>query len=300
MKWNRSRSLTIAGALLAFLAGCTERNNPTDVRDRPALSLDAAATLTSIVTDPVDDLKNKAPAWLDLTSATITRRAGRFFFTWDLAAFVPADPTSDPAIPAHSDYVCVGDGLDTDPTTAPVGYPFGKNEANYAEFYVAMCWTPTGSFGLGTGFNALLIDRRPLLGGGQVVVTPVQLSIQGAHVSIVVDAAALGDPAAFAWVAFTEIAKQADPNDAASFPDLAPDLNLGAPFANWPQQRRDRAQKNDPLMTFQGVAWCGFRCELPLQDSNLGHLIQSAGPRATKTDNLTGSGVPTSIGTLSV
>src|SRR6266853_1741265 len=51
---------------------------------------------------------------------------------------------------------------------------------------------------------------------------------------------------------------------------------------------------------FQGVACCQFRCELPLQDSNLGHLIQSAGPRAVKVDNLTGSGVPTSIGALSV
>jgi len=53
-------------------------------------------------------------------------------------------------------------------------------------------------------------------------------------------------------------------------------------------------------MTFQGVACCEFRCELPLQDSNLGHLIQSVGPRALKTDKLTGRGVPTSIGALSV
>jgi len=40
--------------------------------------------------------------------------------------------------------------------------------------------------------------------------------------------------------------------------------------------------------------------ELPLQDSNLDYLIQSAGPRASETDNLTGRGVPTSIGALSV
>src|SRR2546425_4736997 len=40
--------------------------------------------------------------------------------------------------------------------------------------------------------------------------------------------------------------------------------------------------------------------ELPLQDSNLDYLIQSAGPRARKTDKMTGSGVPTSIGALSV
>jgi len=40
--------------------------------------------------------------------------------------------------------------------------------------------------------------------------------------------------------------------------------------------------------------------ELPLQDSNLDYLIQSAGTRATQTDKLTGRGVPTSIGALSV
>jgi len=40
--------------------------------------------------------------------------------------------------------------------------------------------------------------------------------------------------------------------------------------------------------------------ELPLEGSNLDYLIQSAGSRATKTDKLTGNGVPTSIGALSV
>ena len=40
--------------------------------------------------------------------------------------------------------------------------------------------------------------------------------------------------------------------------------------------------------------------ELPLQDSNLDYLIQSASPRATKTDKLTGRGVPPSNGALSV
>ena len=39
---------------------------------------------------------------------------------------------------------------------------------------------------------------------------------------------------------------------------------------------------------------------MPLQDSNLDYPIESAGPRATKTDKMTGNGVPTSIGALSV
>ncbi len=41
-------------------------------------------------------------------------------------------------------------------------------------------------------------------------------------------------------------------------------------------------------------------CKLPLEGSNLDYLIQSAGPRATRTDKMTGSGVPTSVGALSV
>ena len=230
MNWNRSRHLTITGGLLAFLAGCTERNNPTDVRDRPALSLDASA-LTSVVADPVGDVKNKAPAWLDLASASVARQGVRFVFAWDLAGPVPSDPAADPAIPAHSDHVCIGDGLDTDPTSAPVGYPFGKNEANLLELVVALCWNPTGSFGLGTGFLGLLLDRRPLLAGGPATITPVEFRIDGQQVVIAVNAAALGDPASFAWGAFTEVANQADPNDAAWFPDVAPDAGL----ATWPQ-----------------------------------------------------------------
>ena len=37
-------------------------------------------------------------------------------------------------------------------------------------------------------------------------------------------------------------------------------------------------ERADPLMTFQEVACCEFRCELPLQDSNLVYLIQRGEP----------------------
>src|SRR5438034_5110721 len=39
---------------------------------------------------------------------------------------------------------------------------------------------------------------------------------------------------------------------------------------------RKRPTPGPPDEPFRGVACCGFRCELPLQDSNLVHLIQSA------------------------
>ena len=231
MKWNRSQHLAIAGVMVGFLASCNERNVPTAVRDQPAIAFDVAATLTSAVTDPVGDVKNKAPTWLDLTAASITREDGRFRFEFDVAAGVPVDPSRDPAVPAHSDHICMGTGLETDPTTAPVGYPFSKNEANFAEFYVAMCWNPTGSLGLGTGFVGLLIDRRPLLNGQPALVLPIEARIDGKHVTVSLRVAALDDPSTFAWVAFTEVANQSDPNDAAWFPDLAPDASL----ATWPQ-----------------------------------------------------------------
>lgn len=219
----------------AVIAGCNDRSTPTAIREQPVMAVDPEGNLTSVVADPVGDVKNKTPAWLDLTSTSITRSGGRFAFDWNVVAPIPTDPALDPDVSAHSDHICLGTGLDIDPLTAPVGYPFGKNEANFAEFYVAICWTPTGSFGMGTGFNGLLIDRRQLLIGGQAAVTPLDFSLDGTHVSVVASAAALGDPTTFSWVAFSEIAQQADPNDAAWFPDVAPEVFNGAPVAIWPQ-----------------------------------------------------------------
>lgn len=218
----------------ALGAGCTERSAPTALEKHPGIAFDAAAALASVVTDPVGDVKNKAPAWLDLVSASVVRKGSRFVFQLELVDPVPADPALDPATPAHTDHVCWGDGLRTD-STAPVGYPFGKNTASREQFYPVLCWNPTGSFGLGTGFIGFLIDRRPLLTGGQAIIEPIEFSIQDTRISLAVDATALGDPATFTWAAFTEQANQADPNDAAWFPDVAPEVFSGAPWATWPQ-----------------------------------------------------------------
>jgi len=55
----------------------------------------------------------------------------------------------------------------------------------------------------GRGFTATLIDRRPLLAGGQSVSTPIPFAIAGAAISAAVDASFLGNPSSFAWVART-------------------------------------------------------------------------------------------------
>lgn len=71
------------------------------------------------------------------------------------------------------------------------------------------------------GFVGLLLDRRPLLVGAPATVTPVDYRVDGQHVVIAVDAAAIG-ASTLGWVPFTEVANQADPNDAAKFPDIRP------------------------------------------------------------------------------
>src|SRR5439155_4454765 len=173
------RALIAAGSLVlgvALLAGCTERSAPTGITEKrgPTFSADATGAKASVVFDAIGDAvwnQNtgpgsfaKVPAWLDIASASITLKGLRFIFDEELAAPVPADPALDPDIPPQIDHVCfAGYGLDADPTTAPVGYPFTKNEPNNQEFYVFVCWNPTGSFGVGTGFIGFVVDRRPLL-----------------------------------------------------------------------------------------------------------------------------------------
>jgi len=230
MKPIRIKSGMLLGSIL-LMAGCTERNTPTALRNsRPAF--DASPALASSITDPVGDVKNKVPAWLDIVSASITLRGRLFTFEAELAAPVPADPALDPDVPPQTDHVALAAyALDTDPTTAPVGYPFNKNEAVIFEFFLGVLWNPTGSFGVGTGFIGLVADRRPLLTGGQATITAIPFTIQGTHVSAVVDAAALGNPATFAWGAFTEMAQHPHPPDNFCCSDSAPDAGLAA----WPQ-----------------------------------------------------------------
>ena len=233
---------------VALLAGCADRGAPTGMTEGrgPTFSAGATGAKTSVVLDAVGDAvwnQNKGPgsfakvpAWLDIVSASITLRDHQFIFEENLVAPVPADPALDPDIPPQVDHVCpAGYGLDTDLRTAPVGYPFNNNEANNQEFYLLVCWNPTGSFGVGTGFVGFLVDRQPLLTGGQAIIKPVQFIIQGTRVSVVVDAGALGDPPTFAWAAFTHLQQGPHPPDNGPILDFAPDLNLGAPLATWPQ-----------------------------------------------------------------
>jgi len=216
---------------VVVLTACTERSIPTASSD-PRTIVFSVAGQTSAVDDPTGDVKNRYPAYLDIVRAATTRKDHSFIFTLDLAAAVPADPAAD--FSSGPDFVNVSlFGLDTDPTADLVGYPFKDHTANPFEFFIAVSWNPTGSWGLGTGFVGLLVDRRPLLTGGQAVVRSVPFTIEGSRVTLVGDAALLGDPATFQWGAATVVSNHAAPTDEFTVPDFAPDNGL--PLVNWPQ-----------------------------------------------------------------
>jgi hypothetical protein len=221
----------LLGAML--IAGCSEPNAPTASRALPPVSFATTAPLTSVVTDPVGDVVNKGNDYQDVVRAEIAKQGTNFAFVLTLVAPVP----DSPALPSGADVIVWQFLLDTDPTASPAGYPFTKNTAVPFELMIQYRVYRSGFTDPldPTSSPGVLVDRRPLLTGGQAIVTPIKVSIDGTQITFVVEAASLGDPSTFNWVSATCAAKAGD--DAKNgysnhfcF-DLAPDLNL----ATWPQ-----------------------------------------------------------------
>jgi len=161
------------------------------------LARPAFAAGTSVVTDPTGDAffpdhALPAPAYQDIVQATVSLD-GEFTFGMDLAAAVP----DTPALPGVMRMVWAW-GVDTDRATAPAGFPFvpGPEGAAPAEFLVWVVWD-------GATFSGIVIDRRPLLTGGEPIITSVPSHINGAQITVSVDAALLGSPSSFKWVSRT-------------------------------------------------------------------------------------------------
>src|SRR5436309_2014189 len=174
--------LSILSAALG--AGCSERNAQTG-----PLSADLAPTKTSVVTDSVGDADKTAEAYLDIVRAEITKQGTNFVFVLTMAAPVPDNPT----LPSWADVMVWQPILDTDPTSSPVGYPFTKNTAFPDEFFIQHRVYRSGFVDPLDPASAadVLVDRRPLLTGGQATVTPIKVTIDGAQITFVVDAALL-------------------------------------------------------------------------------------------------------------
>lgn len=157
-----------------------------------------SAGLTSVVEDPVGDAFVDNPgipfnAYQDIVQAAVTLKDGRFIVAMKLAGSVPSSPVLPPQI-VLLDWSWY---INTDPTTFPAGFPYSPGGAPSPEFIVLLVWD-------GTSFTTTLIDRRPLLTGGQALLTPVPFLIKGSVITASVDAAQLDNPSSFGWSALTE------------------------------------------------------------------------------------------------
>jgi hypothetical protein len=146
---------------------------------------------TSTILDPVGDtyLVN-APAFQDIVRAQVTKTAdGDFHLLMEMAGNVPENP---PLPPPGVREIWWQWGFDFDPNTFPAGYPY-PGPGLRAEFLAYVRWD-------GTDFAGILIDRRPLLTGGEALITSVPISIDGTIVEAVLASELLGDvPPSFVW-----------------------------------------------------------------------------------------------------
>jgi hypothetical protein len=158
-------------------------------------SLPASAETSTRVTDPAGDASYRAPGFMDIVGAEATKSGQEFRFQMSVAAPIPATP---PPTPPGTNQIQWDWPLDTDPTTFPAGTPFppGSGRAAPAEFIIHVAWD-------GSSFSAHLTDRRPLLTGGEAVITPLAFTISGRDVLVGVGASPLGEPSSFSWGAVT-------------------------------------------------------------------------------------------------
>ena len=152
-----------------------------------------ASAATPAVADPSGDALHRAPGFMDIVGAETELIGGTINFQMTVAASIPAAPTPTPPGTSQIEWDWA---LDTDPTTSPAGNPFpsGPGQARPAEFIVKVIWD-------GNSFSAILIDRTPLLSGGEATITTIGFTISGAEVQANVPANLL--PSSFSWGAVT-------------------------------------------------------------------------------------------------
>ena len=161
-----------------------------------ALSAPGVSALVS-ATDPQGDASASqgngltGEPYQDIVSAEVEEEGGTFIFAMDVASNVPHAPV----LPGGTTVQEWDWNINSSPAL-PRGFPFPPGSAAPPEFILMVLWN-------GGVFTGTLIDRRPLLSGGEAVSTSIPFDVDGGTISAVVSASLLGDPSGFAWVART-------------------------------------------------------------------------------------------------
>lgn len=155
----------------------------------------AVSVETSTIVDPVGDTFFRSdPAFQDVVFGQMTKTADDDFeLLMEVAGFVPANP---PMPHQGRSEIWWGWNFDLDTTAFPRGYPWAITRNSEVLFIIS--WD-------GAEFAGTVIDRRPLLTGGEAIVTPVNsFSINGTVLEAFLPYELIGDvPASFGWAPFT-------------------------------------------------------------------------------------------------
>jgi hypothetical protein len=214
--WMQNRILTslAGGALAVLLSACG--------REAQVLSPDAQTPDLNLVstTDPEGDAGAShgnglsGEGYQDIVGATVDDDLGTFTFSMQVATSLPATPVLPGGITLQEWSWNLGTGPEL-----PRGFPFPPGSAAPPEFIVVVTWD-------GRAFAGTLIDRRPLLAGGQAVSTAVPFAIDGATITAEVGMSLLGTPSSFTWVARTNNWPRLGSNSVQTL-DRAPDSAPG-------------------------------------------------------------------------
>jgi hypothetical protein len=191
----RLRSWAIVASVV--LAGCGGGASRSPDEAASATSEAEASTTNAPGDDPADDAVmqsgDAAPGYLDAVSGEVTiGSGGTIAFVETLGSPVPARPALPEGDEALGWSVCV----DSEPTEAPVGFPFATIPAP-CEFIVHARWD-------GKRLTGLLIDRRPLLEDRRPRKIPFEPILEGDAIRMTVSLSSLDEPTSFAWSMFTE------------------------------------------------------------------------------------------------
>jgi len=175
-----------------------------------------AVAQTVTVNDPIGDTANngntngngneKGPAYFDIVQDSVTGDAGTFTLSMRLAAPVPVAPPNPAGNPGYDFWAFA---FDTQPG-GTAGFPFPPGQGNERPFeqLVFLTWN-------GAVFHAFLVDRTPLVSGGEEVITDIPFSFNAARdeITFVVNGALIGNATTFDWGSATGLRKAHFGND---------------------------------------------------------------------------------------
>ena len=148
---------------------------------------------TASYSDPSGDADFKAPGYQDIIRAEIAKESDGFVVRMEVAAAVPANPPLSPPARVEIHWVWA---FNLDPAT-PRGYPIAPGLTLPGEVHARIAWN-------GTSFSGEVIDRRPLLSGGEAIITQALFNIEGSTLELHVPSAVVGNPTSFGWGVLTQ------------------------------------------------------------------------------------------------